>query len=206
MIDWLLAPIDVTRGHDLSGVAAWHGRIMVLAWAVLLPVGVIVARFFKITKRQNWPQVLDNKTWWIAHQSLQYAATLLMIGAVWLIWRPGSLGGAWHTWFGWVIVGICIIQILGGWLRGSKGGPTDPQPGGSLGGDHYAMTPRRRAFEATHKSVGYAALLLSIATILSGLWLVNAPRWMWLALGLWWLFLIGLWLHLQARGKAVDTY
>lgn len=76
-------------------------------------------------------------------------------------------------WFGWVVVGACVAQILGGWLRGSKGGPTDPQRDGSLDGDHYSMTPRRRAFEAIHKSVGYTTLLLSIATILSGLWLVT---------------------------------
>ena len=206
MLEWLLAAMDPTRAHDLDVAVAWHGRLMVLAWAVLLPLGVIVARFFKVTTRQKWPTELDNKTWWYAHQGLQYAAAILLIIALVLIWRPLSRGSSWHTWLGWVVIGMCVLQFLSAWLRGSKGGPTDPGPNGSLSGDHYDMTPRRRLFERWHKSVGYVALALSLAAIVSGLWLVNAPRWMLLGLGIGWVLLIALWSRLQARGKAIDTY
>jgi hypothetical protein len=186
--------------------AAWHGRLMVLAWAVLLPWGVIVARFFKITSRQKWPTELDNKVWWHAHQMLQYTAGLLLVIALVLIWRPLHAGSPVHAWLGWIVIAACGVQFVGAWLRGSKGGPTDPRPDGSLAGDHYDMTPRRRLFERLHKSVGYLALALSVAAIVSGLWLVNAPRWMVVLLGVWWLVLIGVWSRLQARGKAIDTY
>jgi hypothetical protein len=206
MLEWLLAPMDAARAHDLSAAVAWHGRLMVLAWAVLLPSGVIVARFCKITSRQRWPMELDNKVWWYAHQALQYLAGLLLIVALGLIWRPVHAGSPWHVWLGWIVVALCAVQFLGAWLRGSKGGPTDPRPDGSWSGDHYDMSRQRRVFEHLHKSLGYVVILLSMAAIASGLWLVNAPRWFGAALAVWWIALIGLWCLLQARGKAVDTY
>jgi hypothetical protein len=206
MLEWLLTSIDPSRAHNLGAATAWHGRLMVLAWAVLLPLGVIVARFFKITSQQKWPVELDNKVWWHAHQALQYGASVLLIAALALIWRPIHADSPWHNWLGWIVIAACVIQFVSAWLRGSKGGPTDPRPDGSLSGDHYNMTLRRRLFERLHKSIGYIALLLSMAAISSGLWLVNAPRWMPVALGLWWFALIALWSFLQRRGKAIDTY
>lgn len=38
---------------------------MVLAWVILLPLGVLIARFFKITPHQSWPASPDNKFWWL---------------------------------------------------------------------------------------------------------------------------------------------
>jgi L-asparagine transporter-like permease len=206
MIEWLLAPLDPSRLHDLDVAAAWHGRLMVVAWAVLLPLGVMAARFFKISPRQKWPDELDSKLWWYTHQGLQYLAGLLLVVALALIWRPRSVGASWHVWLGWIVIVACCAQFCSAWLRGSKGGPTDPRPDGSLDGDHYDMTSRRRLFEYLHKGVGYAALVLSIAAIVSGLWLVNAPRWMLLVLGVWWLMLVAVWTTLQRRGRAIDTY
>jgi hypothetical protein len=123
-----------------------------------------------------------------------------------LIWRPRAFGSSWHAWLGWVVVAACALQFLSAWLRGTKGGPTDPRPDGSLAGDHYDMTVRRRVFEHLHKHLGYIAIALSMAAIGSGLWLVNAPRWMLLVIGLWWLVLIVVWSVLQRRGRAIDTY
>jgi hypothetical protein len=206
MLEWLLAPMDSSRVHAVDAAVAWHGRLMVLAWAVLLPIGVLAARFFKVTPRQKWPAELDNKAWWHAHQAFQYVASAALIVALALIWRPGHPGSPWHAGLGWTVIVTCALQFLSAWLRGSKGGPTDPRPDGSLAGDHYDMTPRRRLFERLHKSVGYFALALSVAAIGSGLWLVNAPRWMPIALSFWWLALVALWSHLQSLGRAVDTY
>ena len=70
-MDWLLAPASGAAEHHIAPWAAWHGRLMVLAWAVLLPVGVLVARFFKVMPGQDWPLRLDNKSWWHAHRLLQ---------------------------------------------------------------------------------------------------------------------------------------
>jgi len=207
-IAWLTAPIDGSRPHEIEGAAAWHGRLMVLVWAVLFPAGIITARFFKITPGQDWPQELDNKRWWRTHLATQYIGGALLLVGLGLALQSESFGeaGFYHRLFGWSVVVLTGWQFLGGWLRGSKGGPTDAGADGSLHGDHYAMTSRRRFFEYAHKTGGYLALLAACIAIISGLWLANAPRWMGLGLLIGWCFLIGLAIWLQALGYARDTY
>lgn len=204
LIDWLLDPIDPLRGHEISAAVAWHGRLMVLSWAVLLPLGVIIARFFKVTPRQDWPHQLDNKFWWHAHLSSQYAGGLIMLAGFGLIWlgATGDAGAALHRWLGYLVLVLGALQFLAGWFRGTKGGPSDV----SMRGDHYDMTLRRRLFEHVHKGFGYLALVIAVAAILSGLWTANAPRWMWLSVGLWWGALVVTFLWLQRRGPPIGSY
>ena len=38
--------------------AAWYRP-----WAVLLPLGALLARYFKVMPGQRWPDVLDNPRW-----------------------------------------------------------------------------------------------------------------------------------------------
>ncbi len=206
MLDWLLTPIDATRPHHVEGLVAWHARLMVLAWAVLLPAGVFTARFLKITPRQDWPRVLDNKTWWRLHLALQYTGALAVLSALALIVCGGPHPRGTHALLGWTVVVLTAAQVASGLLRGSKGGPTAPRADGALDGDHYLMTRRRRLFEYVHKSAGYIALLLSIAAILSGLWLANAPKGMWSVIALWWLLMLCAGVVMQRKGHAVDTY
>ncbi|MEM8812012.1 MAG: cytochrome b561 domain-containing protein [Pseudomonadota bacterium] len=201
-MDWLFGAIDPSRAHVVDGLVAWHGRLMVLAWAVLFPVGILVARFFKIMPGQDWPRHLDNQAWWRGHLVLQYTGgCALALGIVLILVHPGS--ASWlHSILGWIVIGLAALQFLAGWLRGSKGGPTAP----TLAGDHYDMSVRRRVFEHFHKSTGYLVLALSVAAIVSGLWLANAPIWMWLGIGAWWLVLGIAFVLLQRRGMAHDTY
>ena len=208
MVDWLLAPIDVSRGHDVGALVAWHGRLMVLAWAVLLPLGILMARFFKVMPGQDWPNHLDNKTWWHTHLTTQYLGGALMIVGLWLIvWQPAEDSSVdLHGVFGWAVTVLAGLQFLSGWFRGTKGGPTDPRPDGSLRGDHYDMSPRRRLFELLHKSCGYVALLVACGATLTGLWSANGPRWMWIAILIWWGLLIIVFIRLQKQGRAFDTY
>ena len=206
MLDWLATPIDPARVHDVAAAVAWHGRLMVLAWAVLLPAGVIMARFWKVTPAQKWPNQLDNTIWWHAHIGLQYAGGLAALLALALVIAGGAMPRGLHALLGWCVVGLLAVQCLSGWLRGTKGGPTAPAPDGSLRGDHYDMTPRRRAFESIHKSAGYFALGIALGRLATGLWLANAPRWMWLVLAIWFPALAGLSLVWQRQGRAVDTY
>jgi hypothetical protein len=208
MLEWLLAPVDASRAHDIATYAAWHARAMMLAWIVLFPLGIGAARFFKITPKQNWPAERDNKTWWFAHLGLQYSGGVVVLAALGLIWfapgRSSALGL--HGWFGWTAIVLCAAQFLGGWLRGSKGGPEEQAEGKPLAGDHYDMTTRRRIFEHVHKVAGYVALLAALAAFVNGLWAANAPRWMWLSIGVWLLALAGLSVRLQRRGSTADTY
>lgn len=204
MLEWLLAPIDAGRAHLVDGAVAWHGRFMVTAWGLLLPLGVLVARFFKVLPWQDWPRETDNRLWWQAHLWLQYSGGILMLAGF------GTLmaGRGWHgiahphALLGYLVLSIGAAQFAAGWLRGSKGGPT----AAILRGDHYDMTSRRRIFEYLHKSLGYIALLLACAAILSGLWLANAPRWMWFVILGWWALLGTMFVILQRQGRAIDTY
>ncbi|MEO0820932.1 MAG: cytochrome b561 domain-containing protein [Pseudomonadota bacterium] len=202
LFGWLLAPIDAARGHEVGGFVAWHGRMMVLAWGALFPLGVLVARFGKITRRQDWPRELDNRAWWRGHLALQYSGGAAMLAGLALILAVRGSGWDNHALLGWSVAALAGAQFLAGWARGSKGGPTEP----SLAGDHYDMTPRRRAFEYFHKFAGYALLALAAAAVLTGLWRANAPVWMWLGLALWWAVLAAAFAVLQRRGFAVDTY
>ncbi len=210
MTAWLVAPIDPSRAHEVDGVTSWHGRLMVLAWAVLFPAGVLAARFFKIMPGQSWPRELDDKRWWTTHLSTQYGGgTLVLIGLVLGLYATGTGQGMivdWHHILGWIVAVLTAFQFLGGWFRGSKGGPMDPAPDGSLHGDHYDMTPRRRLFEYVHKIGGYLALLIAFGAVTTGLHAANGPGWMWLSIIAWWALLIGLAIWLQKRGLARDTY
>ena len=205
MFEWLNLPLSGVSTHTLAPWAMWHARCMVLAWGVLLPLGVLAARFFKVTPRQDWPHALDNRAWWHAHRALQWAGVIVMSLGAALAWGQGGNPGAAaraHAWAGWLLCAVAWLQIAGGLARGSKGGPTDRQ----LRGDHYDMTPRRLAFERVHKALGWLALLAALAVVALGLQRADAPRWMALALALWALALGAAFVHWQRRGRCIDTY
>ncbi|WP_420861589.1 cytochrome b561 domain-containing protein [Algirhabdus cladophorae] len=203
-MEWLLAPIDASRVHDVGWHLSWHARLMVAAWGFLVPVGILAARYFKVLPRQNWPHDCDSQVWWVIHRVMQYSAVVLMLIALWLIRTapPFTITAGPHVYFGWIILALTVVQVAGGILRGSKGGPTDLD----LRGDHFDMTGRRVVFERVHKIAGYVALGLSAAAILSGMWQANAPIWMWIVLPLWWCVLGVCFAVLQRRGMAIDTY
>lgn len=205
MLEWLFLPMDPSRVHDVGWHLSWHARFMVLAWGVLVPIGVVVARYMKIAPGQNWPVVLDSHLWWNTHRICQYSAFVFMCIGLWLILNAPPLENVLpgpHWFLGWAALCLACVQIVGGILRGTKGGPTEPSPRG----DHFDMTVRRLTFEYVHKTAGYAGILLSIVAILNGLWQANGPNWMWVSLCSWWVSLIVLSLKLQSQGMAVDTY
>ncbi len=204
-LEWWLTPLSGAGDHHLPDWLVWHARSMVAAWGVLLPVGVLAARYFKVTPRQDWPRVLDNRAWWHAHRGLQYLGmSLVALGAL-LAWNRGAQASAlaaWHHWLGWSVVALGAGQLISAWARGSKGGPTAP----SMRGDHYDMTSHRRWFERLHKGLGWLALALAAAVIATGLVTADAPRWMAGLLGAWWMLLAGLAWQWQRQGRCIDTY
>ncbi len=205
MWEWMLAPIDLGRAHDVAPLVAWHGRVMTLAWGIMVPLGVLAARYFKVLPGQDWPRQLDNQVWWVTHRVMQYGAVALTLLGLFLILqdRQDHAGSTIHRLLGYTILVIAALQVTGGLLRGGKGGPTDRTGGAS---DHFEMTRRRIAFEVIHKALGYSALLLTVSTVVTGLWLANAPHWMWLAMAVWWSVLLTVAILLQRRGMALDTY
>lgn len=203
MMEWLLAPIDAARPPDITLTAAWHARFMMLAWGVFIPAGVVIARYGKVMPWQDWPRELDNRVWWRSHLWLQQSGAVLTVLAIGLALTNGRQeDGGLHVWFGWAVIGALALQLASGWLRGSKGGPSDIQ----MWGDHYVMTRRRRIFEAFHKSLGWTLLGMAAITIVLGLWSVNAPRWMWAALALYWFMLAGVSVICERHALAIGSY
>lgn len=212
IFNWLSAPLSGASTHDIAPLVVWHARLMVLAWSVLIPLGVLAARFYKVTPKQNFPTQLDNPFWWHAHRGLQYSGIFLSLVAVGLIWYKNTnldaniaMQGQ-HQLYGYALLVLGLLQVLGAHLRGTKGGPTDVAKGLPLRGDHFDMTRRRRIFESFHKRLGYAALSLVVITTLLGLVLADAPRWMGMVIAAWWLLLVAAFVLLQKRGRAIETY
>ena len=220
-VEFLLEPWSGAAVHRIPAAWAWHGRLMVVAGAVLFPVGVMLARYCKVTRRQNWPEELDNPFWWNGHRVTQYLGIGLMTGAIGVVWAACSGHGsaAWtcspgrmtpHELAGLAALGAGWVQVALGLARGSKGGPTDPgadpHDPQTWRGDHYDMTPRRIAFEWSHKLLGHLTLVLAVVAIVTGLVHADAPRWMFLVLAAWWAGLLAWAVHMQRRGRNIDTY
>lgn len=212
MWDWLLVSIDPLRNHAVGFEVSWHGRLMVFAWCFLIPLGIMAARFFKVLPNQDWPNELDNEIWWRVHQTFQYLGFTLMLIGLFLILKVStgtsmSKGAVFlHHLVGWTTIGLCCAQVLAGLLRGSKGGPSEVGVTGTIRGDHYDMTPRRKWFESFHKVFGYICLAIALCAVFVGLWISNAPRWMWIILSLWWCIVIFCFVKMQSKGKVIDTY
>ncbi len=135
----------------------------------------------------------------------------LGVGLVWISSGTTAFGVSLHSSLGWLVVLLGWMQLIGGYLRGSKGGPVQDGDGAYddlpiQRGDHYHMTRRRVVFEWLHKLGGYATLLLSLLVTGLGLGLVNAPWWLSLTLALWWVILLFVAFKLQRAGRCIDTY
>lgn len=206
MLEWLLSPIDPGVAHNVGPAVAWHGRSMVLAWGILAPLAVIVARYFKILPGQDWPRQLDNKIWWHLHWAGQTLVLGLSVFGLVLVLPLQISQLSLHGILGCSVLVLLALQVALGVFRGSKGGPTALAPDGSLHGDHYDMTRRRKWFETLHKTMGYSVLIVAGVTIIVGLFFANGPKWMLLVLLLWWLGLGACSVVLQRKGMAMGSY
>lgn len=203
MVDWWLTPLSGSATHALPAPLAWHGRLMLLGWVVLIPVGALWARFWKVAPGQDWPRELDHKRWWHAHRLLQAGGVVSALAGLALVLSATTPGAApMHRALGWTTLAIGCWQVVHGVARGSKGGPT----AASIRGDHYDMTPRRVLFERVHKSLGWAGVLLALPAVGTGLVAADAPRGFFVVVAAWWLAVAAAFVRWQRRGLALDTY
>ena len=173
---------------------------MVLSMGLMMPLIILVARFFKVTPRQRWPDQLDNPFWFVTHRRWGHVVAVIVIaGLVCALVAEGWLA-PWHSVhaiLGWAVAALVLVQILSAWMRGTHGGPVDPftrkrRPPQEWPGDHFSMTPRRIAFEYVHKYAGYVLLALAVAAMPTGLIAADSPRWMPIVtLTIWWLAMLG---------------
>jgi hypothetical protein len=192
-----------------------HALLMFFAWFVLVPFGVMAIRFLK-PKPTPWgiprgvSQLDPIFIWWAMHYWSLYAAIGLSLGGIAIaLYVSGGFSGSIHSVFGAATVLFGTLQIVAAWNRGSHGGRnhahSDPDDPATWRGDHYDMTPRRRWFEAYHKTGGYFTILLALGAVATGL----MQYWMPVTAGLLVIVLLGcfaLAVMLERRGFRHDTY
>jgi hypothetical protein len=214
IVRWLFTPISGSSEHHIAASIAWHGRLMVLGMGLLMPPVIIVARFFKITPHQDWPNRLDNPFWFVTHRRWGHIVGFIVVAGVAFVLVDFGWRSPWrnlHTTTGWIVLALVAVQIVGSWLRGTHGGPIHPftrrrRAPEEWHGDHFSMTKRRIVFEYIHKSAGYILLALSLVSIPTGLIAADAPRWMPITMGAWWILMLGVFAWLQRTGRCADTY
>lgn len=147
-----------TEGSSGSAAPAWviaHGVLMILAWCLLLPIGIMCSVF-----RSAFP---EDGQWFKNHQSIQGAGLLLVVAAfvVAVVMLPDGSGhfsnsNVAHKIIGLVVVIIAVLQPLNAACR--------PHP--AEGGE--AKSGKRLAWELLHKNAGRIGALLAIANCILG--------------------------------------
>ncbi len=193
----------------------YHALLMVGIWFVLVPLCIIAIRFFKpkpsrygITKKIS----VSNMLWWwftVHKLGLYLAVGLSLAGLIVAVTVSKGFSGSMHSIFGALTIGFGCLQVISSWFRGKHGGkyyatanPDDPE---TWKGDHYNMTPRRRRFEAYHKTAGYLAMLFAAGAAGSGLMQFPMPLLAGALLGSAAILFV-LWMILTYQGRQHDGY
>ena len=157
----------------------YHAILMVAIWLVLVPLCILTIRFGKPKPTLNGIREkvsIKNIVWWwfnVHKYGLFLAVGLSLAGLAVAMIASKGFSGSLHSIFGITTIILGCLQVVSGWLRGKHGGrnyytavPDDPA---TWRGDHYDMTPRRRKFEAYHKTAGYFAGFFAVGAVASGL-------------------------------------
>ncbi|KAL5783030.1 hypothetical protein ACOSP7_008059 [Xanthoceras sorbifolium] len=136
--------------QDLRPVLAVHGFMMFLAWGILLPGGILSARYLKHVKGDGWYQI---------HVYLQYSGLAIILLAV--LFAVAELRGFYisslHVKFGITALCLACIQPVNAYLRPNK--PTNGE----------VVSSRRLFWEYSHSIIGRCAIIAGIAGLFSGM-------------------------------------
>ncbi|PON74581.1 Cytochrome b561 and DOMON domain-containing protein [Parasponia andersonii] len=136
--------------QDLRPVLAVHGFMMFLAWGILLPGGIVAARYLKHVKGDGWYQI---------HVYLQYSGLAIVLLA--LLFAVAELrgfhAGSLHVKFGIVAIFMACVQPVNASLR-----PKKPANG-------ETVSSKRRLWEYLHVIVGRSALVAGITALFTGM-------------------------------------
>lgn len=193
----------------------YHALLMIGIWFVLVPIGVVAIRFCKPRPttygiERGTGRLHPKLIWWTIHYSFLYVAVgLAVVGTMWAMMVSGGFSGTVHSVFGLGTVVFGGLQIVSAWCRGTHGGKhdaaSDADDPATWRGDHFDMTPRRRWFDAYHKTFGYFAIVLALGAVASGLQQYWIPLLAVVVVGVL-VVLSVLCVYLEGKGYRQDTY
>ncbi|KAL1558444.1 cytochrome b561, DM13 and DOMON domain-containing protein [Salvia divinorum] len=150
-------PVSVLLMHgsaeaeeDLRPVLAVHGFMMFLAWGILLPGGILAARYLKHVKDDSWFKI---------HVYMQYSGlAIVFLGFLFAVaeLRGLTLQSA-HVKFGMLAILLAIAQPINAYLR-----PKKPVVG-------EETSSHRLIWEYTHVIIGRCGILVGVAALISGM-------------------------------------
>jgi hypothetical protein len=193
----------------------YHAIFMLVIWFVLVPLCIVTIRFGKPRPRPHGIREeirLTNAAWWwfsLHKYGLYLAIALSLAGAAVALTVSGGFSGSLHSMFGLSAIALGCLQVVSAWLRGKHGGryyfKADPNDPATWRGDHYDMTPRRRRFEAYHKTAGYFAACFALGAVASGLMQFPIPA-LAILIPVWILAILILCVVLEYKGLRHDGY
>ncbi|XP_052195630.1 cytochrome b561, DM13 and DOMON domain-containing protein At5g54830 [Diospyros lotus] len=136
--------------EDLRPVLAVHGFMMFLAWGILLPGGILAARYLKHVKGDGWFQL---------HVYLQYSGlAIVLIGFLFAVAELQGLHfESLHVKFGMIAIALACIQPLNAYVR-----PKKPANG-------EEVSSQRLLWEYIHMIIGRSAIVVGIAALITGM-------------------------------------
>ncbi|KAL5206712.1 hypothetical protein ABZP36_034921 [Zizania latifolia] len=136
--------------QDLRPVLAVHGFMMFVAWGILLPGGILAARYLKSLKGDGWYQI---------HVYLQYSGIAIMLLGV--LFAAAELRGFYvssvHVKFGVVALLLGGLQPLNAYFR-----PKRPSNG-------EVSSRNRVLWEYLHVITGRSAIIVGIVALFTGM-------------------------------------
>ena len=151
LLDTTPAAVDCEQGQYQRFMYA-HGALMMTGWGVLLPSGIMIARFLKHR---------DGALWFKLHVGMQISGLVLtFIGWVLALYRFDVLfsgaRGFIHGVMGVIVMSLGLLQPINALVRPHA--PAGDEPRSKL----------RLAWELLHKISGYSAALLALFVIYLG--------------------------------------
>ncbi|KAK8712295.1 hypothetical protein V6N13_147535 [Hibiscus sabdariffa] len=136
--------------QGLQPVLAVHGFMMFLAWGILLPGGILAARYLKHIKGDGWFQI---------HIYLQYSGlAITLLGLVFAVAElQGFFVSSLHVKFGIAAIIFSCVQPMNAYLRPEK--PANGEDASS----------ERLMWEYLHVIVGRGAIIVGIAALFTGI-------------------------------------
>ncbi|GAA0157570.1 hypothetical protein LIER_38480 [Lithospermum erythrorhizon] len=136
--------------EDLRPVLAVHGFMMFLSWGLLLPGGILSARYLKHVKGDKWFQL---------HVYLQYSGlAIIFLGFLFAVAElQGFLFSSLHVKFGYLAILLGVTQPVNAYFRPKK----------SASGEE--MSSKRLLWEYTHIIVGRCSIIVGVAALITGM-------------------------------------